>query len=160
MRCILALLAIVFAGSASAEDGSARLFGSWRLVSFQLEVVGEQGAPKDVFWPPSDRPDHLFSRASCRCFHFKGRQAAADQRIRSCGSPVLNDRLYRQVQAGRRQIPSEVDGAWNEVYKGSEQVRYFELTGDKLSIRTPEQQSGILIGKRTVATLVWERETP
>ena len=55
---------------------------------------------------------------------------------------------------------TQVDGAWNEFYKGSEQVRYFELTGDKLSIRTPEQQSGILIGKRTVATLMWEREVP
>jgi len=53
---------------------------------------------------------------------------------------------------------TSVDGAWNEVYKGTEQVRYFELAGDQLVIRTPEQQSGILIGKRTVATLVWERE--
>ena len=37
---------------------------------------------------------------------------------------------------------TQVDGAWNEFYTGSEQVRYFELTGDKLSIRTPEQPSG------------------
>jgi hypothetical protein len=33
-RCIVALLAIVFARAASAqEDASARLFGSWRLIS-------------------------------------------------------------------------------------------------------------------------------
>ena len=25
---------------------------------------------------------------------------------------------------------TQVDGAWNEFYKGSEQVRYFELIGD------------------------------
>ena len=55
---------------------------------------------------------------------------------------------------------TSVDGAWNEIYSGTEQVRYFELVGDKLSLRTPEQQSAILIGKRTVATLVWQREQP
>jgi hypothetical protein len=55
---------------------------------------------------------------------------------------------------------TSVDGAWNEIYRGAEQVRYFELVGDKLSLRTPEQQSAILIGKRTVATLVWQREQP
>ncbi len=55
---------------------------------------------------------------------------------------------------------TQVDGAWNEFYKGSEQVRYFELNGDTLSVRTSEQPSGILIGKRTVATLVWQREAP
>ena len=51
MRCIVALLAIVFATSALADDQSARLFGSWRLVSFQLKVVGEEGQPKDIFGP-------------------------------------------------------------------------------------------------------------
>jgi hypothetical protein len=55
---------------------------------------------------------------------------------------------------------TSVDGAWNEFYRGTEQVRYFELVGDKLRLRTPEQQSAVLIGKRTVATLVWQREQP
>jgi hypothetical protein len=51
-----------------------------------------------------------------------------------------------------------VDGAWNEFYKGTEQVRYFALDGNSLKIRTAEQASAILLGKKTVATLVWERE--
>jgi hypothetical protein len=51
-----------------------------------------------------------------------------------------------------------VDGAGNEIYRGTEQVRFFRLDGDELSIRTPEQASGILPGKRTVGSLVWQRE--
>ena len=52
MRCIVALLAIFFARAALAEeDMSARLFGSWRLISFQLKVVGEEAEPEDIFGP-------------------------------------------------------------------------------------------------------------
>ncbi len=51
-----------------------------------------------------------------------------------------------------------VDGAWNEIYKEHEQVRYFALEGDRLLIRIPEQPSGALPGKRVTGELVWERE--
>jgi hypothetical protein len=52
MRCLVALLAIFFARAALAEeDMRARLFGSWRLISFQLKVVGEEGEAKDIFGP-------------------------------------------------------------------------------------------------------------
>jgi hypothetical protein len=46
-----------------------------------------------------------------------------------------------------------VDGAWRST-RATEQVRHFALDGDKLSIRTPEQTSAIVPGKRTVVTLV------
>jgi hypothetical protein len=45
---------------------------------------------------------------------------------------------------------SQVHVALNEFYKGSEQVRYFEQTGETLRIRTPEQPSGIqLVSERS-----------
>jgi hypothetical protein len=46
----------------------------------------------------------------------------------------------------------------NEFYEGTEQVRFFVLDGNSLKIRTAEQASAILLGKKTVATLVWVRE--
>jgi hypothetical protein len=52
MRYVVALLAIFLTQSALAdEDLSAKLFGSWRLISFQLKIVGEEGQPKDIFGP-------------------------------------------------------------------------------------------------------------
>jgi hypothetical protein len=161
MRCIVTLLAIFFARAALAEeDTSARLFGSWRLISFQLKVVGEEGEAKDIFGPnPMGRiilsPEHrvvvFISRAGRRPPTSEAESAALLSSMTAYTGKFRLD--------GDKFI-TEVDGAWNELYNGSEQVRYFKLNGDKLTIRTPEQQSGILIGKRTIATLVWERETP
>jgi hypothetical protein len=159
MRYVLALLAIFLIQSALAEDPSASLFGSWRLISFQLKIVGEEGEPKDIFGPnPIGRiifsPDHrvvvFISRADRRPPTNESEAALLASMTAYTGKFRLD---------GDKFITS-VDGAWNEIYKGTEQVRYFELVGDKLSLRTPEQQSAILIGKRTVATLVWQREAP
>jgi len=41
---------------------------------------------------------------------------------------------------------------------GTSQVRFFKLEGYKLSIRTVEQASAVLPGKRVVGALNWERE--
>jgi hypothetical protein len=34
-----------------------------------------------------------------------------------------------------------VDGAWNEIFKAREQIHFFSLSGDRLTIGTPEQPS-------------------
>src|SRR5271157_5109289 len=139
MRYILALLAILLPRAALADDASAGLIGTWRLVSFQLQVVGEKSDPKDVFGPnPFGRiifaPDHyvivLISRADR---HPPKNDADAAALLSSMTSYTGKFRVE-----GDKFITS-VDGAWNEVYKGTEQVRYFEFADDQLVIRTPEQ---------------------
>jgi len=45
----------------------------------------------------------------------------------------------------------------NELLTGLDQVRFFKLEGDRLSIRTAEQVSSVYVGKK-VGTLTWERE--
>ena len=55
---------------------------------------------------------------------------------------------------------TKVDISGNELLSGQDQVRFFKLDGDRLSIRTAEQVSsvGIYQGKKVVGTLAWERE--
>jgi hypothetical protein len=53
---------------------------------------------------------------------------------------------------------TKVDISWNELFTGQDQVRFFKLEGDKLTIRTAEQVSAVYPGKRVVGTLTWERE--
>ena len=53
---------------------------------------------------------------------------------------------------------TKVDISGNELLTGQDQVKFFRLEGDKLSIRTAEQASTIYPGKKVVGTLVWERE--
>lgn len=161
IRCIVALLAIVFARAGSAqEDASGKLFGSWRLISFQLKVVGEDAEPKDIFGP--DPIGRIIFSPEHRVVVFISRAGRRPPTSESEAAALLSSMT---AYTGKFRLEgdkfiTQVDGAWNEFYHGSEQVRYFDLTGDKLSIRTPEQPSGILIGKRTVATLVWQREAP
>jgi hypothetical protein len=38
---------------------------------------------------------------------------------------------------------TKVDLSWNELLTGQDQVRFFKLEGDKLSIRTAEQASAV-----------------
>ncbi|WP_442869465.1 lipocalin-like domain-containing protein [Bradyrhizobium sp. CCBAU 11434] len=53
---------------------------------------------------------------------------------------------------------TKVDISWNELLTGQDQVRFFKLEGDKLSLRTAEQISAVYPGKKVVGTLEWERE--
>jgi hypothetical protein len=53
---------------------------------------------------------------------------------------------------------TKVDISWNELLTGQDQVRFFQLQGDKLTIRTAEQTSAVCPGKKVVGTLTWERE--
>src|SRR6202020_2504176 len=155
IRCIVALLAIVFARAGSAqEDASGKLFGSWRLISFQLKVVGEDAEPKDIFGP--DPIGRIIFSPEHRVVVFISRAGRRPPTSESEAAALLSSMTAYtgKFRLDGDKFITQVDGAWNEIYKGSEQVRDFELSGDRLSIRTPEQPSGILIGKRTVATLV------
>ena len=53
---------------------------------------------------------------------------------------------------------TKVDISWNELLTGQDQLRFFKLDGDKLTIRTAEQASAVYPGKKVVGTLTWERE--
>ena len=55
-------------------------------------------------------------------------------------------------------IVTTPDVSWNEIYAGSQQIRYYVLHGDELSLRTAPQESGVLPGNKVVATLTYERE--
>ncbi len=53
---------------------------------------------------------------------------------------------------------TKVDISWNELLTGRDQVRYFKMESDRLSIRTAEQVSAVYPGKKVIGTLTWERE--
>jgi hypothetical protein len=139
-------------------DNTAPLFGSWRLVSFQSKIIGEDGPPQEVFGPhPFGRlvftPDHHMAAFISR----PDRKPPADQAEAAAllSSMTAYTGTFR-VEDDK--FITSVDGAWNEYYRGTEQVRFFVLNGDKLSIRTAEQASAIVPGKRTVGTLAFRRE--
>jgi hypothetical protein len=146
------------ASSGAFADDAKQLIGSWKLTSFTLQITGED-KPIEPYGPNA-----------------KGSMIATDNRImfiitsenRKRGTNIeeraaLLDTLLAytgkyKVEGDR--ITTTVDASWNEVYTGAgqNQVRIWKLDGDKLSLRSLEQESAVRPGKRIVASLIWERE--
>jgi hypothetical protein len=163
MRFVIALASMLWISLAAAagpaspnEDDADDLVGVWRLQTFSLQVVGE--APKEVFGPhpigylvftAEGRMMTILTRADRKPATTKEESAALLQ------SMVAYTGRYT-VEHDR--IITKPDVAWNEIYSGTEQVRYYTLAGDHLAIRTAQQPSGVLPGKKIVGTLTYERE--
>jgi Lipocalin-like domain len=144
------------AGLAFAEDTAAQLAGSWKLTSWTIQIIG--GDVTEPFGPnPKGRA--VFTPGGYVAFLI----VAANRK------PAANDEesaaLLKTLLAytGKFKIDGDkfitkVDISWNELFTGQDQVRFFKLEGDKLTIRTAEQVSAVYPGKRVVGTLTWERE--
>ncbi len=154
----LILLALLLPQPSLADDAAAQLVGSWRLVSFQVKVVGEDAPPRDVFGPhPSGRLILTPARTMAAFISKPDRKPPTSE---AEAAALLSSMV---AYTGKFRLEGDkfitvVDGAWNEIYKAREQVRFFTVGGNTLSIRTAEMPSGLLPGKVTVGTLVWERE--
>ena len=143
---------------AADEDAGSQLVGSWRLLSYELKVVNEETAAQQVFGPhPFGRlillPSHYMAAFICK----PDRKPPANEGEAAALLSSMIAYTGRFRLEGDRFV-TQVDGAWNEIYKANEQIRYFKVEGDTLSIRTAEMASAVLPGKRVVSTLLWERE--
>ena len=143
-------------GSALAEDTARQLAGSWKLNSWTIQIIGG-----DVTEPFGRNPK---GRALMTPDGYAAFVIAAANR-----KPAANDAesaaLLKtlMVYTGPFAIEGDkfttkVDISWNELLTGQDQVRFFKLEGDKLTIRTAEQASAVYPGKKVVGTLTWERE--
>jgi hypothetical protein len=139
------------------DDVAKKLEGVWRLTSLKLRIVGDESFETDVFG--SNPKGYLI-------FTTEGRMAAvlsaADRKPPA--SDADNIALMKSFSAytGKYTVEhdkwtTKVDVSWNEVYNSQDQVRFFRLEGDLLSVRTPEQ-SDVLPGKNVVFTLTFVRE--
>ena len=54
-------------------------------------------------------------------------------------------------------VVHHVDVSWNESWTGTDQVRFFKLEGDSLTIKTAPQKNAIT-GIENISVFVWERE--
>ena len=153
---LLSILLRAAAPAASVDDDVDDLVGVWELRSLSLQVLGE--APHDIFgrnpkgyliFTPEHRMMTIITRADRKPATTVEEQAALLQSMVAYSG---------QYTVGQDRIVTRPDVSWNEIYTGTEQVRYYTLSGDTLSIRTAEQPSALLPGKRVVATLTYERQ--
>jgi hypothetical protein len=140
-------------GLALAQDSVRQLAGSWRLTSWNIQIIGG-----DVTEPFGRNPK---GRALVTPDGYAAFVIAAANRKPAAELAALLKTLM--VYTGPFTIEGDkfttkVDISWNELLTGQDQVRFFKLEGDKLTIRTAEQTSAVYPGKKVVGILTWERE--
>ena len=143
-------------GLALAQDTAKQLAGSWKLTSWTIQIIG--GDATEPFGSnPKGRA--LFTPDGHVGFIIAGanRKPAAND----AESAALLKTLL--VYTGRFAIDGDkfttkVDMSGNELLTGQDQVRYFKLEGERMTIRTAEQVSSVFPGRKVIGTLTWERE--
>jgi Lipocalin-like domain len=158
---ILTLAAALLTSSSPARTDDAQgLIGSWTMTSCVIQVIGE--GTSQCFGSGAGQKGFLVATREGRWmgyFSATNRKPATsvDDRAALLGS--MNAYVGRYSVDGNK-ITINVDGSHNEIYTGpnQQQVRFFTLDGDKLSVRTPEQDSAARPGKRAFSTLSFERE--
>ena len=117
------------------SERDSRLHGSWRLVSFELEL--QESKTRTQPWG-ADPNGRLIFGADGRMM------VLVTAKTRESGSADAQQAaLYRAMMAytGRYRVDADsfivqVDACWNEAWNGTEQERFYTLDGDALEVFT------------------------
>ena len=140
-----------------AEDSP--LVGTWKLKSFVREIVGtgerynQLGEHSQGFLGySSDGRMYAILVAGDR---IKPQEEAPtdEERIKLHKSMIAYAGTYT-VDGGK--VVHHVDISWNGARTGTDQVRFYKLEGDTLTIRTAPNKSPV-DGREGVGILVWEK---
>ena len=144
------------AGVALADDPAGQLAGSWKLSSWTIQIIG--GEASEPFGPnPKGRA--IFAADGYVTWFIVGanrKPATNDEQSAALLKSLLAYSGKFMIEGDK--FTTKVDMSGNELLTGLDQIRFFKLEGDKLTIRTAEQVSSVFPGKRVVGSLTWERE--
>ena len=148
---------LLVASPALAADGEQRLLGVWKLESWYTEFKAT-GEKKSFF---GERPNgYLVFTPEKRVLGLltgeqRRKPETAEDRIAAFWSMVAYSGIYRVE--GDKWI-MKVDVAWNESWTGTEQMRFFKVEGDKLTVTSPWEPNTNLPGSpETRGVLVWSK---
>jgi hypothetical protein len=157
LTCI-SLTSVAFAilsGAVNASDNP--LFGTWRVTSFKSQIIGEPGE-REIFGP--NPKGYIILTPEPRIMAFlaaDGRQPPTNQ---AEAAAMLQSMIAYtgRITLEPDKFTTDVEVSWNQIYIGKPQVRFYVVDGDKLTIRTPEQDAGAVPGKRIISVMTFERQ--
>ena len=144
---------------AGAEDISKSLVGTWRLSSFSMLTL----ETNEVSRPFGENPIGYLQYSPgghMVVFLSAGEMPKASLPYSDADRAVIHSRIFG-AYAGTytvdgNKVTHHVVASWRPERVGGDQIRFAELSGDKLTIKTAPLASG-LTGKQIVATLTFER---
>jgi hypothetical protein len=164
MKCLLrvavyAALSTLLAGTANADPIPSQLIGTWRLVSNTLEEVAS-GRKTDLMG--KDPIGFISYGADGRMMILQVRSDRAKPRG-VVPTPTEAEALFKSFlgYAGTYSISGNtithhVDVSWNETWTGTDQVRTFSFSGNRVTLAT-EASADPIHGIVGVRRLVWEK---
>ncbi len=157
-----ALLAMLIAASAAATAGENPLLGTWKLKSYVREVA----ATGERYNERGEHPNgYLSYSADGRMYAiitWDNRAPPADvvptdaERIKLYGSVIAYAGTYTW---DAEKVVHHVDISWNQNWTGTDQVRFYKLDGNTLTI-TSALAKNFTDGRAGRSILVWEKLKP
>ena len=154
---LLMLIAVMSTASAQPESP----LGTWRLVSYHTETLdGIRTFPlgDDVagiaMYLPNGRVSIQFMRTNRPVFKSGDawRGTLEEERAAFEGFFAYTGRYT--IDAARSQVTHHIEVCSAPNYVGTDLVRTFSISGNRLTLRTPQRQ---LAGQTSSSTLTWER---
>jgi len=142
--------------SLRSQAGEQKIVGTWKLVSCFMENV--ETKEQKAVW--GERPNGCLTLTAAG--HWTVVQTAEGRKVPQTDED--RSAAFRSMLAysGRYRteglmIVINVDIAWDESWTGTEQVRFFNIEGDRLHIEATPQRYPNLGDKVMRAVLIWER---
>jgi hypothetical protein len=144
-----------------SRDIASEFVGTWRLASYSaVTSSGETIYPMGpnvrgrIIYDAGGRMAVQLGNADRSAFAAGDPGAASAAEVRTAFDGYLAYFGAYTVDAGRGTVVHHLEMSLNPNWIGVDQVRYFDLHGDWLTLKTPPMVMG---GVERVATLVWER---
>ena len=123
------------------EQDKSQLIGSWQLLSAQLEMADTKER-LDLLGPsPVGRTIFTRNGRMATILTASGRTAAVDVPSTAAAKVVFS-----------------CDTAWHPAWAGTEQVRFYEFNGDRLTLRTNRLSHPSHPGREVYGIIEWQRE--
>ena len=155
-------LAVMSSVAASGDSPSDQFVGSWRLVS----VVGQNSDGSVTYdWGKNPLGRVMFDAGGRLSLHLLDPDRPNFESGDFLGpTPEELNRAFKgyfgyfgsyAVDPDQLTVTFHIEGAAYPNYIGSDQIRYYEISADKLILRTPPERAG---GEDIVYYVTWERE--
>jgi len=144
---------------AGAEDVSKSLVGTWRVASFSMMALDTN----EVSRPMGENPIGYLQYSPgghMVVFLSAGEMPKANLPFSDADRVAIYSKIFG-AYAGTysvdgNKVTHHVVASWRPDWIGGDQIRFVELNGDKLTIKTAPLVSG-LTGKEIVSTVTYER---
>jgi Lipocalin-like domain len=147
-----------------SRDIVSELVGAWRLVSYAAvapngETIYPMGpdARGRIVYDAGGRMAVQLGDPGRAAFASGDPRAASESEVRAAFDGYLAYFGTYTVDSGRGAVVHHLEMSLDPRWIGGDQVRYFDLQGDRLILRSPPMLVG---GVERLLTVVWERLPP